>query len=142
MIDIIYFHPSQSENFRKAKELIYRLKTRSLYKLVGSKLVNPLENDSRSFEEKLKQLLETSVYTSLKNEVILSKFSLDYNKGIENPVEKISFYDSENNIKNFKQNEISQLLPQTFKETYIRFYCKSKIHQKEAKTLFEDLVNF
>ena len=80
--------------------------------------------------------------TSLQNEVILSKFSLDYNKGIENPVEKISFYDSENNIKNFKQNEISQLLPQTFKETYIRFYCKSKIHEKEAKTLFEHFVNF
>jgi HD superfamily phosphohydrolase len=135
LIDIIYFHPSHSENMLKAKEIIYKIKTRNLYKVVGNTHIY----GTKKFE------IEDFCKNGINQEdITMLQFSLDYSKGYENPVDNVKFYrinEDGYDLFSFDKNNVSQLLPSTFKETYLRLFCKNEAKVDLTKNVFSEVIS-
>jgi deoxynucleoside triphosphate triphosphohydrolase SAMHD1 len=98
----------------KSNQILERIYKRNFYKLLRSGLYE--------FEEKDKALLRKN------DEIIVSKISLDLSKGEKNPIEYVSFFNSneENKKFNVKAKDVTGLVPEYCNETITRIYFKNR----------------
>ena len=110
ILELIYSQPTLIES----KLILDRIYKRDFYKLLKSGL--------GEFEEKEKALLRKN------NEIIVQKINLDLSKGDKNPIEYVSFFDSNNPEIKFQINakDAVGLVPENCEETITRIYFKNK----------------
>lgn len=110
ILELIYSQPTLIES----KLILDRIYKRDFYKLLKSGL--------GEFEEEEKALLRKN------NEIIVQKINLDLSKGDKNPIEYVSFFDSNNPEIKFQINakDAVGLVPENCEETITRIYFKNK----------------
>jgi HD superfamily phosphohydrolase len=110
ILDQIYYQPT----LIKSKLILDRIYKRDFYKLLKSGL--------GEFQEKDKALLRKD------SEIIVQKINLDLSKGDKNPIEYVSFFDSNNPEIKFQidAKDAIGLVPVNCKETITRIYFKNK----------------
>ncbi|XP_078092982.1 deoxynucleoside triphosphate triphosphohydrolase SAMHD1-like [Mustelus asterias] len=136
---------SSDQNLKEAQKILQNVIDRKLYKCVGH--VRPEEK--REVKKKEEHKLPAEVATALKipgvqfspEDFIVKVVHLDYGMEEENPIDKAWFYckDNQNQAVKIPKAQVSQLLPERFKEQLIQVYCKTfdKDSVKAAKKHFE-----
>ena len=60
------------------------------------------------------------------DDILVDVVTFDYGKGDEDPIDHVRFYRKDNPEKPVivRKDQVSQMLPQSFRERYVRVYCK------------------
>ncbi|XP_078092981.1 deoxynucleoside triphosphate triphosphohydrolase SAMHD1-like [Mustelus asterias] len=136
---------SSDPKLKEAQEILQNVIDRKLYKCVGH--VRPEEQ--REVKKKEEHKLPAEVATALKipgvqfskGDFIVKVVHLDYGMKEKNPIDKAWFYrkDNQNQAVQIPKAQVSQLLPERFKEQLIQVYCKKfdKDSVEAAKKHFE-----
>jgi len=106
----------------EADQILNRIKTRKLYKLVFE--TNVL-SDSKNIIQKLKN---NNIY----NEVVIDIVKLNYSMNDKNPLDFVFLYNG-NELINTKK--LSGLLPKQFEETVLRIYIKNLENYNKIKEI-------
>lgn len=105
------------QNLTKSNEILNRIYRRKFYRL--------LKYGLGEFEDKEMSLLEKKKVAQA--EVIVNKINLNLSKGDKNPIEYVSFFDSNNKETKFnvKAKDVTGLVPEYCNETISRIYLKN-----------------
>lgn len=134
---------SSKQGLEKSKEIIKRIRTRDLYKLVDEFSVS---SDEKEFAKFLKnEITEKNIIESKggleTGDVIVEIPRLDYGKREEDPVESVKFYDKNNKIKDEKEiPEASYLIPKKYEEFIFRVYTRDRKKIDDVKKGFQTLL--
>jgi hypothetical protein len=106
------------QNLTKSNEILNRIYRRQFYRL--------LKYGLGEFEDKEISLLEKKKVAQA--EVIVNKINLNLSKGDKNPIEYVSFFDSNNKETKFnvKAKDVTGLVPEYCNETISRIYLKNE----------------
>ena len=123
ILDEILF--SSSSKLEKAKDLVRRIYERDLYKFVAEITIN----SNNLAYEKLNNITKEDILSCTCSKELqlnyddfaITKTSLDFCKGEEDPVKYVDFYEGDS-IKNVNISEISLMIPSCFKEIIVRIY--------------------
>ncbi|CAB4413906.1 unnamed protein product [Rhizophagus irregularis] len=118
-------------NLKKSKKIIKRIRRRKLYKFVDAYLV------PKKFKEKFERnkVTEKKIikYRSNgaeleKDDVIVDIFNLNYGNKVENPIDKVEFYDKNqpNDVFKLKKSQVSYLTPKQYEELNIRIFTRNR----------------
>jgi hypothetical protein len=127
-----------SNDLKKASEIITRIRNRDIYKWAGEMIVpkpkyydiDKIYNDMLCYNNPNNEIT--------RNDIDVYEMSIDYGNGDKNPFDNIDFYNPNNLYNNFliPSNKISLTVPDKFKESYIRIYCKDKNKLEKVKEMF------
>eukprot|EP00794_Sanderia_malayensis_P018822 gene18822-20718_t len=132
--DSIFHTISSSDNPRlsKAKSILHRIKKRDLYMFIGQTIIKYNLGDT---ETEFRDAIISSDSELNREDFIVHIINFDYGMKDQNPIDHVRFYHK--NDPNFaigiRKDQVSQMLPETFAEKHLRFYCK----KKDAKILEE-----
>jgi HD superfamily phosphohydrolase len=107
----------------KAKTLLNRIDIRDLYQFAGEIIFDGRDTEIVAQLENFKSIIE---HKELTDDVILTKFNINFNLRHKNPVDEIYFYTiSEPHTKyKIKKKMVSLLLPSVFEETIYRIIIR------------------
>ena len=135
IIELILF--SDNPQLAISQEIINKIKTRNIYKYIGEIILNSNDKKTYNYNEIKRTLVNSNFDFSQinENDIIIDQIFLG-NK--TEPLKNVQFYEpSTNKIIKFKKKNISQLLPNNFSETRLRFYSKSPKQNNVISELFE-----
>lgn len=120
IIDIIEFFPN-TDNYKKAKHLLKRMKERNIYNYIDEILIP--DNKKHIYYDFIKDY--NNKIKESNNNIIIQEMVIGLSGGSDyNPIEKMRFYDNKNDNIKLKVDEISSFITKNNKELYIRFYTK------------------
>ena len=137
------FAMSKDPNMKPAQDLIRRIQTRDLYKMVDSVLVS-----STNYEEVKKldnrALLECARKDSglQERDFILQKQRINYALRDQNPVDSVHFYDPKNYTEKVTvpKEEVALVLPSQFSEVMLRVFTRERSKAKEIKHMWDGFI--
>ncbi|XP_074500272.1 deoxynucleoside triphosphate triphosphohydrolase SAMHD1-like [Sebastes fasciatus] len=162
---------STDDELKEAREILENITKRKLYKFLGQtqadetksveelkeiwkkELALPEEDGLKAdnFKDLLKEMIPRwKVELALPEEdgltpedFVVVDITMDYGMKDENPIDKMRFYNKEDDKKAFKipENRKSKLYPKCFSETLIRFYCKKTDDKKCLETAEKHFKN-
>ncbi|CAI7999436.1 Deoxynucleoside triphosphate triphosphohydrolase SAMHD1 [Geodia barretti] len=125
---------SDDPNLQQAKDILAKVEKRRLYKHVGqTQAQKPLTkaDGARICSEMIDSLSpddpELDGLPPLsKDDIIVLIATFDYGKKAENPIDQVRFYTKEtpHKAKRVRKDQVSQMLPPTFREQQIRVFCR------------------
>lgn len=132
---------STDERLEDARNILINVKNRKLYVCVGHALLKKKMTDKEAMQKYVK-ILEENGSVLRESEITIDVVKLNYGMKDKNPIDQVRFYRKDNPDKatKIKKTEVSFLLPKTFAEQQIRFYCKKNddIRQEEARKALKD----
>lgn len=146
---------TNDESINKAKELIYRLRKRDIYKCASYFLLKPSvfgevkiikykKICNEWLDEIYNIILDNNTNTNInKNEIIVELMSLGYGMETKNPVENTLIYNSKqpNKINKLKLDQITILQSGNFKEIIFRVFVKNIKHKNVISKAVIEFVN-
>ena len=122
LIDIIKYTTQSVE----AKKLIEQIEKRKLYKFVGEIIFDGKNKEEINKIENIKILAKEN---NIEDNIIISKFNINFNLKNKNPVDEIYFFNisDPNNKYKIKKKMVSLILPSVFEETIFRLMIKKNI---------------
>lgn len=140
----ILYDTHNHQNADRARKILENVCKRNIYKLVdqtqlkADKIAKNTRNKSRESKERILSILRTDIpevkHEQLPNEedVFVDVVNLNYGKANQNPIDSVYFYSKAKPDKPFrlKKEQVSQMLPETFEEQYIRLYIKNGTPQQ------------
>jgi len=122
LIDIIKYTTKSVE----AKKLIEQIEKRKLYKFVGEIIFDGKNKEEINKIENIKMLAKEN---NIEDNIIISKFNINFNLKNKNPVDEIYFFNisDPNNKYKIKKKMVSLILPSVFEETIFRLMIKKNI---------------
>ncbi|XP_068118219.1 deoxynucleoside triphosphate triphosphohydrolase SAMHD1-like [Hyperolius riggenbachi] len=126
---------SSGPYLKEAREILEKVQRRNLYKYIGQ--IQDTFDDKVKLERK-KQIRKELAEVLSEDDFIVDVVKMSYGMKEKNPIDHVWFYSKINTDKDIKipRHEVSQLLPTTFAEQFIRVYCK-KTDEKSLKTAKE-----
>ncbi|XP_068120968.1 deoxynucleoside triphosphate triphosphohydrolase SAMHD1-like, partial [Hyperolius riggenbachi] len=132
---------SSDPNLKEAREILEKVERRDLYRYIGQ---TPAKFDDEEKEKQIrKKLAKTASSNSKlsKDDFIVDVVKMSYGMKEKNPIDHVWFYSKYNlnEAIQIKKDQVSQLLPETFAEKFIRVYSKKTDEEilKAAKGCFE-----
>lgn len=125
---------STDKNLEEAKKILINVKKRKLYVCLGHALL-PQKMTSKEAMKKYVKNLKENGSTLCESDVTIDVVKLNYGMKDKNPIDEVRFYKKDNPDEATKiyKREVSFLLPDTFEEHQIRFYCKTTEAEKLQK---------
>ena len=114
ILDKIYYSESNDKNIIKAKEILYNIKIRKLYKMVEEIML-----DTKQIPNELKLK-----YNNFETNYCYSIIVINYTKQDKNPLDSIHFYDNKNNKFFIKKNKLNVSI-NNFQEIILRIFKKN-----------------
>lgn len=132
-----------SKEVNDAQQILRKIQTRQTYKFCGQ--VNAFQEDSADSTEQCKKKRMT-LFEKEKNkiaedicdssdgdeneaigvnDIVVSKVSISYGMDGHDPMDSVVLYTKDGKAKKSCREQISELLPKSFKDGYIRVYCKN-----------------
>jgi hypothetical protein len=142
ILNIIENFDNEDPDLVKASSLVKRIKYRDLYKFIGEILIDFEMKIDIAYNDFL--CLDNSNNYIKKEDIEIKIFSIDYGFGSKNPFEHTYFYKPEDPYKysTIPCSKISLMVPNNFKEYYIRVYCKQKEKNDRVKEIFEKYTKY
>lgn len=124
-------HAVDFYNCETSKKILNRLKTRQLYRYVGSSNKLVTWEDFRSVDNMLQ-----------KDDIIVSDVLLGYVSGEnkDNPMDNIYLYDIKNDNVCFKIEKNNMILD-NYQELCVKIYCRNYDAYPLIKNIYDDMVN-
>jgi hypothetical protein len=124
------------KDLEKAKQIVTRIRNRDLYKFIGQIIVDNIDIE-KAYTDFL--TLDNPNNFVKREDIELRVFSIDYGFGSKNPFDYTYFYKSEDQSRCFslQPTNISLMIPEQFKEYYLRVYCKDKSKVEAVGNMFE-----
>lgn len=126
ILSLVRFNKNKNKNFKKAYQILNRINTRNLYKLVHT-IVSPSVPD-------------LDILMLNDNGIIIHNMSIGYSNEKTNPLDNLYFYDHQKQIKKIKKTDVSLLIPSNYKENLCMIFVKDKSNKaliKEVKTIVQ-----
>ena len=145
----------KSKEVNDAQQILRKIQTRQVYKLCGQ--VNAFQEDSAGSTEQLKEQRkevfekeeskiaeeildscdedEKGVISS--SDIFVHKVSISYGMKGNDPINSVTFYSKDEEAVKARKEQISELLPKTFQDGYIRVYCKDPAKKNAVKECFK-----
>lgn len=138
----------QSDEVKDAQNILRRIQSRQLYKFCGqvnALLTTRYEGYAPSSQEVL-QRGTTGIAMEIANkdealnidDVIVTVVSISFGMKEHDPINSVVFYSKDGRPMKLRKEQISELLPNTFREKYIRVYCKDPAKKKILEECFND----
>ena len=144
----------KSKEVNDAQQILRKIQTRQVYKLCGQ--VNAFQEDSAGSTEQLKEkreevfnkdeskiaqeLLNSSDEDEKEeisfNDIVVSKVSISYGMKGNDPINSVTFFSKDGKAVKLRKEQISELLPKTFQDGYIRVYCKNPAKKHAVEKCF------
>lgn len=120
---LLLIERSKQPSLRKARELLRRLRTRKLYKLVEEALLPPGYTGTIT-EEDIINAASTSV---TKQQIHVANITLNFGMRDQNPVDNVKFFNDWHDTVhvNIRTSNVSHVMPLQFEERIVRVYVKS-----------------
>lgn len=135
---------SNDKHLEKSKEILMNVKNRKLYVCLGHALLQKSMTDEDAMQKYLKILEENGSMLS-REDITIDVVKFNYGMKDKNPIDHVHFYkkDDPNKAIKIDKSEVSFLLPGTFAEQQIRFYCKINDEEKlqKARVALDDWCN-
>lgn len=115
---------SREPHLSDARNILKRIRKRELYKMVNEVLINE-EHSHTLFCTNVSNILPDTVDP---HEIVYDYVDLNYAMKEKNPVDNCRFYSHEKENESFSipKQRVSLLIPEKFKEKYLRMYMKRK----------------
>lgn len=136
IVNIIENFETDDTDLLKAKDLMRRIKFRDVYKFIGEISIEQIDLE-KAYNDLL--CLDNPGNLVKREDIELKLFSIDYGFGSKNPFEHTYFYKPEDTSRYFtcSAKNISLMFPSTFKENYLRVFCKDRSKAEQVSQMFE-----
>ena len=135
MYDILR-NESKDTNVLRAQELLQRIQRRDLYKFCGQTQPG-FEVEWK--ENEIAQGLASLSKGALKAEdVFVSIVNIHFGMKDKDPVDAVVFYNKSYQPHKVGKEQVSQMLPQKFRERYVRVYAKSREDSELIQKCFKE----
>jgi len=126
IIDVIKY----CSNNEIVKQLINDLESRKLYKFGGEIIY---DDKNEEITKKIDDFRSYIKDINMEDNIIITKFNINFNLRNKNPIDQIYFYKISKNNEKFKikKKMVSLMLPSVFEETIVRFIIKKDIIIKD-----------
>ncbi|XP_048838649.1 deoxynucleoside triphosphate triphosphohydrolase SAMHD1-like isoform X2 [Brienomyrus brachyistius] len=119
---------SKRNNLADAQTILKKIVDRELYKFVDEKRhLTDKEIKQEEFHKWYKKKTSSNSDVSVQAEdIIIKEIKMDYGMKDKNPINAMWFYrkNDPDSVFQFRDDEVSELLPKKFSEKIIRVYCK------------------
>ena len=132
---------------REAQEILNRIQQRQIYRFCGQinpnstrrdpeklYLSQPITSDSQVIAEEIAEFGEDLIPSDIYVDLPYMSFGMK-NK---NPVEQVTFFAKNGQPLEIRSDQLSDMLPKTFQETYIRVFCKKDSQKQITELAFSD----
>ena len=133
-------HPDDNdENLKEAKQIIRSIQKRQLYKFCGqiNPLSTPREEELRSSQSIInrggpaiaEEIADLDEDLSA-DDIFVDLIEINFGMKQRDPVDSVIFFSKNGKPLNLRKDQISELLPKTFREQYVRVYAKDPAKKK------------
>ncbi|XP_062597868.1 deoxynucleoside triphosphate triphosphohydrolase SAMHD1-like [Saccostrea cucullata] len=118
---------SRNPSLEASRKILEKIQLRDLYKCVGQTL-RPIKQKlgGKDIKDGFLEILGKMKTGLTKKDIVTYSVNMDYGMGDKNPIDNVRFYGKKDPTKPkpIAKNEVSFIIPDTFAEQLIEFYCK------------------